>query len=81
MSSAKSDHFTSVYIKFISFLSSDAVWDLPILCWIKVASGHACFVCDLKGDAFIVSVLSTTLLAVALSYMAFMMLKCVPLHC
>ena len=66
MSSAKSDHFTSVCIKFLSFLLSDVVWDLLILCWIKVASGHPCFVCGLKGDAFIVSMLSTTMLAVML---------------
>lgn len=44
---------------------------------VRGESGHACLIPDLRGEAFSLSPLSTVL-AVALSYVTFIMLICAP---
>ena len=78
MSSENSDSFTSSFpicIPFISFLSLIAVVWTPKTMLNKIGgSGDPCPVPDLRGNSFRFSPLSM-MLAVGLSYMAFIMLK------
>ena len=80
-SSADTDSFLSflfglLYFFFLLWLP----WlGLPKLCGIiMVKSGHPCLISDLRENAFSFSLLRT-MLAVGLSYMAFIMLNIFPL--
>ena len=74
MSSANSDSFTPfpVWIPFISFLSLIAV--IKTMLNNSVESRQCCHVPDHSGNGFSFSPL-ITMLAVGLSYMAFIMLR------
>ena len=77
MSSANSDSFTSfpVCIPFISFSSLIAVAKTSkTMLSNSGKNGRPCLVPDLRGNGFSVSPLRT-MLAVGLSYMAFIMLR------
>ena len=78
MSSANSDSFTSSFpicIPFISFCSLIAVAKTPkTVLYNSGESGKPCLVPDLSGNGFSFSPLRT-MLAVGLSYMAFIMLR------
>ena len=81
MSSANSDNFTfsfSLWIPFISFSSLTAMAkSSKTLLNKSEESGHPCLVPDLRGNTFSFSLLNM-MLAVSLSYMAFIMLRYVP---
>ena len=78
MSSANSDNFTSsflIWISFISFSSLTAVAKTSkTMLNNSGESGQPCLVPDLKGNAFSFTQFQT-MLAVDLSYMAFIMLR------
>ena len=81
MISANSDRFTSsfpIWIPFISFSSVIVVAKTSKTMLNNIGeSGQPCLFPDLSGNAFSFSALGT-MLAVGLSYMAFIMLKKVP---
>ena len=79
--SANSDSFTSsflIWIPFIYFYCLIAVARIPNTMLNKSGkSGYPCLVPDLRGNDFKFSPLSV-MLAVGLSYMAFIMLRQIP---
>ena len=80
MSSANSDSFTSfpIWIPFIYFYSLIAVVKTSkTMLNNSGESGQPCLVPDLRGNGFSFSLLRT-MLAVGLSYVAFIMLRLVP---
>ena len=80
MSSANSDSFTSSFPSWIPFFSSLIAMDRTCTAMLNKSSktGHLCLVPDLRGNAFSFSP-SSMMLAVTLSYMAFIMLSNFPL--
>ena len=80
MSSSNNDSFTSsfpIWMPFISYFYLIVWLRLSILHWINGGSGHPCLLPDFRGKVFSFSPLSM-MLAVGLSYTAFIMLRYVP---
>ena len=80
MSSANSDGFTSYFPLWMTFVSSCLIaldrTSSPMLNK-SGENGHPCLTPDFQEKAFSFSLLSV-MLAVVLSYMAFIMLRCIP---
>ena len=77
---ANSDSFTSFFFFqfwFLFFLLWLLWLELPKLCWIKAVRGHPCLIPDFRGDAFSFSPLRM-IFAMGLVYMAFIMLRWIP---
>ena len=73
--SANCDSYSfPIWIHFIYFSSLIVMMGLPKLCWIKWVSGYPYLIPDLSSNDFNISPLRM-MLAVCLSYMAFIMLR------